>query len=272
MSIAKLLSYKRILGGTSPSLLLYRSSFYKQGGFNMVNLNVIRLITDNKSSTSNSDDKNQPTPPMISMNPLNPMMKYVTSIGNRTKLIIAGSATVSLALTYSVYKLTNALLHFSAAGSMYYGYMGGIITAGTAAGMIYYATQTFYIHPDNTVYQSLNALSKDPNVTERFGKKLNANKIRAYHIDYGSIWKTPQIQLIYVIQGFKGSEGLVSVVCKKNWFNKPKILYLRLDEKSPVGGIFTIFRDGDEKLFTIKPIILDLGDDISNKYAPWLKK
>lgn len=139
--------------------------------------------------------------------------------------VLAGSAFVGIGMTRIFYGVTTSFLGLTPAGSLYYGFVGGLLTAASSAAVIYIGERSFRIHPDHAVNLCLPILNKNKMILELFGSHVTlASTAKTYSLQQSTIglvnniptWINPNIQLVFTVRGKrKDVDGIVTVVYRK---------------------------------------------------------
>jgi hypothetical protein len=121
-----------------------------------------------------------------------------------------GSGVVALTVSRIFYSITYSFLALTPATSLYYGFIGGLITAMSGAGVIYWGDRSFRVTPDRAVYLAMSKLSQHPALLDLLGPNIIlANPIRSYTLTNSHIslkqsflpqWQSPSVSVCFTVR------------------------------------------------------------------------
>ena len=198
----------------------------------------------------------------------NTIVKIVEGRSSTRNLVIGGAAVTSLGVAYILFDLTHAFLSLTPASSMYYGFIGGAMTAGTTAGLAWYGERSFQISADRAVAKAMKVINQNETVVAYIGKSRPAS-IKSFSSKYGGFavnatkarlsWESPQIQVQFVLEGSKmgdrsggggGQQAIASVVYGKKGFSEV-LEYVGVDFSPQDPHSATLVVEGNASKFTI---------------------
>lgn len=204
----------------------------------------------------------------------NSLFAKVASIfpGSSTQLILGSSVVVALGVSRVFYGLTSSFLALTPAGSLYYGFLGGAITTGVAAGLTYVGERSFRLNPNHAVRSCMQYLSKNKEANEILGGQLRPGQVRSYTAVHSSLsmnhgkpkWVNPVIQMAFIVHGQR-SDALVSLYYTKKGLFEEKCQYISLDFYDQKGNLVNICLEGNEKDFDAKNELKHFANTILKK-------
>lgn len=135
--------------------------------------------------------------------------------------VMLGSGVVAFGVSRVFYNITYSFLGLTPAASLYYGFLGGLVTAASGAMVVWWGDQTFRVAPERAVTYSLELLNKSKKVTDLMGGYVITNNVvRSYSIVHSQIgfkgilprWISPYVEIVYTVKS-KNSEDEAVVTC-----------------------------------------------------------
>jgi len=147
-------------------------------------------------------------------------------------MIAGGSVTAALVLTRFIYGISYSFMSLTPAVSLYYGYMGGILTTITVGGCAFIGERAFrVIDPSAAKRAAMVVLNKNDalkRVINEKGKEtqdLTAGKVFSYLPTKGGMglavnsylpqWYHPEVQICFTVQGSTGEALVTALYTKK---------------------------------------------------------
>ena len=110
--------------------------------------------------------------------------------------------------------------------SLYYGFVGGCVSAAAAAGAAYQGRESIKgVEPDKVFQTAMHMLCKDEAVRKFIGYKIRGGEVKAYSSRGGSYtvrkgsmkWIRSQVEMTFNIKGTVGEGVATAVVSKTFW-------------------------------------------------------
>lgn len=173
------------------------------------------------------------------------------------EVIVGGSIILAMGVSKALYSVTSSFLALTPAGSLYYGFIGGMVTMGMAAGFSYIGERSFRLNPNNAIRAAMQIVSKHKDFQDILGN-FTVGPIKTYKSVASSIgvvsgkpgWISPRIEVVFQLNG-KKSNAVVFVVYTKKGLFQEKCEFVELeigdDEKAQ-----KYFLTGDSEQFTIR--------------------
>ncbi len=203
------------------------------------------------------------------------LLAKVLNYTNTRSMMIGGGSLVALGITYSFYDITYAFMSLTPAASLYYGFVSGVFTAGTAGGMAWYAERSFHISPDRAVVKAVHSINKNPVIVNALGK-VKAGTVKSYTSKHGGFsikatnasmfWDSPQIQIMFPVTGSKNNQQAMACVVygKKGFSEILEYVGIDLDPSDPTASMFVV--EGNSAKFNIQNNLKAHVKDISRKF------
>lgn len=151
-------------------------------------------------------------------------------------MIVGGSVTAALVLTRFIYGMTSSFMFMTPASSLYYGYMGGILTCATVGVCAYIGEKAFrVIDPSSAKRAALMVINKNESLKRvinekgKEGEDLKAGSVYSYFPTRGGMglpldgylpkWYHPEVQLCFVVQGSAGEALVTALYTKKGVYS-----------------------------------------------------
>lgn len=186
--------------------------------------------------------------------------------------VMLGSGVVALGVSRVFYSVMYSFLELTPAASLYYGFMGGIITAASSAMVIWWGDQTFRVAPERAVQYSLELLNKSKAVTDVLGSGAQLNSVvRSYSIVHSQIgfkgvapkWISPFVEVAYTVKAKNSDkEAIVTCVYGKKGIDEV-VDYLAIEPISAQDSNKKVVIMGKEALFTIQSQLKKHGEDLT---------
>ena len=154
---------------------------------------------------------------------------------------LGGAGVTMYGITSILYHVTTSLMTLTPATSLYYGFIGGAITAGSGTSMFVAARKLIYIHPETAWHAANDIINGDRIVTEILGvrTKSGSDVIKAYKHYAGGLtvrnnrptWVNPSVDLLVKIDGEKCDALACIKISMKNMKEEVDYLCLYFDEK-----------------------------------------
>lgn len=182
--------------------------------------------------------------------------------------VVLGSGIVALGVSRVFYSVTYTFLGLTPATSLYYGFIGGLLTAGSSAAVVWWGDQTFRVAPERAVQYSLETLNKSPNVTTLMGGTVQSNSaVRSYSVINSQIgfknmvpvWISPYVEIAYTVKGKTNKEAVVTCVYGKKG-TKEVIDYLAIEPKDGTSDKLVVVKKN--ALFTISVSLKKHAEDV----------
>lgn len=185
------------------------------------------------SNTKNCSSENKETQDDISKKSNNWLNKIPFK---STQVIVGSSIVLALGVSKALYGVTSSFLALTPAGSLYYGFIGGMATMGMAAGFSYIGERSFRLNPNHAIRSAMQVISKNKGVQEALGGSMTIGPIKTYKSIASSIgvvngkpgWVSPRIEVVFQLHGKKG-DGLVSVVYTKKGLFQEKCEFIEIE-------------------------------------------
>lgn len=185
--------------------------------------------------------------------------------------VMLGSGVVAFGVSRVFYNITYSFLGLTPAASLYYGFMGGLVTAASGAMVVWWGDQTFRVAPERAVTYSLELLNKSSKVTELMGGYVITNNVvRSYSIVHSQIgfkgilprWISPYVEVVYTVKS-KNAEAEAVVTCVYGKKGTSEVVdYLAIEPTASKGEKLVVI--AKDATFTIQ--------DSVNKHAAAITK
>lgn len=182
--------------------------------------------------------------------------------------VVLGSGIVALGVSRVFYGVTYSFLGLTPATSLYYGFIGGLLTAGSSAAVVWWGDQTFRVAPERAVQYSLEILNKSPSVATLMSGAVYSNSVvRSYSVVNSQIgfknmipkWISPYVEIAYTVKGKTNKEAVVTCVYGKKG-TKEVIDYLAIEPTDETSNKVVVVKK--DALFTISASLKKHAEDV----------
>ncbi len=190
-----------------------------------------------------------------------------------TQTIVGGSIILAVGVSKVLYSITSSFLALTPAGSLYYGFMGGMVTMGMAAGFSYVGERSFRLNPNHAIRSAMQIISKHKDVQEHLGSSLTIGPIKTYKSVASSIgvvngkpgWISPILDVVFQLHS-RNKDAIVSVVYTKKGLLQEKCEFIEVEINDPNDGKKTLTLVGENSHFTVRNEIKRHAAALSKKY------
>lgn len=183
--------------------------------------------------------------------------------------VMLGSGVVAFGVSRVFYNITYSFLGLTPAASLYYGFIGGLVTAASGAMVVWWGDQTFRVAPERAVTYSLELLNKSKKVNDLMGGYVITNNVvRSYSIVHSQIgfkgilprWISPYVEVAYTVKS-KNSDDEAVVTCVYGKKGTSEVVdYLAIEPT-----------DGEKMVIIAKAATFSIQDSL-NKHAETITK
>lgn len=125
--------------------------------------------------------------------------------------------------------------------SLYYGFMGGMITAGVGSSVVVNSVRFTHIHPDTAWAAALAALNENKALQTTIGVRTqyNSELIKGYRHFVGGLtirnnrpyWASPKVEMLVKLRGEHGEVLVATRVARRQMKEQVDYLSLHFSEK-----------------------------------------
>ena len=167
---------------------------------------------------------------------------------HKRQILLAGGATGGVVTLYGIskilYTVTSTLFSLTPAASLYYGFLTGVITAGTGASAISSVYKVVNMNVDTAWRSAFYIINNDKKVLDLIGKSklYGSDMIKAYKVYAGGptvvnnmpTWVYPKAEMLVKLTGEKGNALASMKIIRKTIRGREQLEYLCLH--IPIAG------------------------------------
>lgn len=170
---------------------------------------------------------------------------------------MAGGAITLYGISTMLYSVTSSLMTLTPMTSLYYGFVGGFITAAAGSSVFMTSARLTHIHPDAAWHAALKVIDNDKSAGAVIGRRTGSSSaaVKAYKHTRGGLtvlngrpaWVKPTVDLLVRVSGEK-SDVLASVrVSRDKLLGPAAVSYLCLEFKDQPHHSGELLLVGDSK-------------------------